>query len=65
MPENTEDISVGVDFLGLDEEILRAMDMAKKANMAVRNNNLDYAGNIFQKVEYQSSTYTLFEIEVL
>ena len=53
MPENTEDISVGVDFLGLDEEILRAMEMAKKANMAVRSNNLDYAGNIFQKVVVQ------------
>lgn len=45
-----EEISAGVDFLGLDEEILRAMEMAKKANMAVRNGNLEYAGSIFQKV---------------
>ena len=56
MPENSEDISAGVDFLGLDEEILRALDMARKANLAVRNNNLDYAGNIFQKVGHVNTS---------
>lgn len=44
-----------MDYLGLDEEILKNMEMARKANIAVQNNNLDYAVGIFVKVNLSTT----------
>jgi hypothetical protein len=53
-----------MDYLGLDEEIMRNLEMARKANQAVQSGNLDYALGIFTKVCYILYLHSLLSLSV-